>query len=88
MTPNDAVPTTRIDEDESPTPREEDACPRCGGTLCGPRAPTHRAALSRTKPPTSICSACGTEEALEAFLRGRPTPQSEWPLRASAPTDY
>lgn len=94
MTPNDAVPTTRIDEEEPTASSEEDArsdhpeCPRCEGVLSGPRAPAHRPALSRTKPAIDVCARCGVHESFEAVLLGQPTPQSQWPVCYALPPVY
>jgi len=54
-------------------------CPRClrgipndlyRGQYCG--------AISRTDNKTEICSACGTEEAMEDYFDDGVLPQSEW----------
>lgn len=46
-------------------------CPRCGGPQ------SDRPAVSRTDNVTSICSDCGTEEAVKVWLLV-PHPQSDW----------
>lgn len=60
-------------------------CPRCGLV---PRATDgffHRGfgALSRIDNKTYICADCGTDEALENFLRNELTPKSQWPIKGS-----
>lgn len=56
-------------------------CRRCG-QVARYDDPFHRGfgALSRTDNHSLICSDCGVSEAMEDFLDGSPTPQSEWPV--------
>jgi hypothetical protein len=52
-------------------------CPRCGSPL----PVGYVGALSRADNVTEVCSACGTDEALESFATGRPpTPTAKWPI--------
>lgn len=61
-------------------------CPRCGIGRYTPYSETWREgdpappALSRTDNTTHVCSACGTDEAMQDHIEGRLTPQSEWPI--------
>lgn len=48
-------------------------CPRCGNDY-GSQPP----ATSRLDNTTAICPPCGTSEAMEDFLLGRPAPRTEW----------
>lgn len=50
-------------------------CPRCGESYDG------YPALSRTDNTTSICSDCGTAEAMEDYMGMALTPRSEWAVK-------
>jgi len=59
-------------------PAPDHICPRCGGDVPAPGVKgQYPGALSRTDNNTEICSACGTDEAMEQFT-GLVTPQNEW----------
>lgn len=59
-------------------------CPRCGQPpAVDDPASRGAGAISRTDNLTMICSPCGTSEAMEDFILGRPTPRVEWPVRPS-----
>lgn len=51
-------------------------CPRCNT-----RTTRGTEALSRTDNRTKICSACGTDEAMQDWLGTGPTPQDQWHSR-------
>lgn len=57
-------------------------CPRCNDNFI----PTNEhpgqypGALSRADNKTEICSACGTEEALEDLYKGGCAQTSQWPV--------
>lgn len=51
-------------------------CPRCGVEM----NPRDYPAISRTDDRTDVCSRCGIDEAIEAMMRGAPTPQAQWPI--------
>jgi transcription elongation factor Elf1 len=54
-------------------------CPRCsGGVPNNDKRGEYVGALSRTDNKTTVCSDCGTEEALEQHFGDGLKPQSEW----------
>lgn len=59
-------------------------CPRCGGYIPNNQAPgEYIGAMSRTDNQTEICSACGTEEAMQQFSAqsaDAATPVGDWPV--------
>ena len=56
-------------------------CPRCHGHIPNNEHPgAYAGALSRVDNTTEICSACGTEEALQQYSQQTLTPISEWPV--------
>ena len=58
-------------------------CPRCLGAIPNNAQPgAYPGALSRVDNVTEVCSACGTEEALEQFMHdGMMVPMSMWPIK-------
>jgi hypothetical protein len=62
---------------------EHPVCPRCSGFIPSNERPgEYPGALSRADNKTEICSACGTDEGMEQFLDGAPTPVSAWPIQS------
>lgn len=61
-------------------------CPRCGGYIPSNENPgVYMGAMSRVDNRTEICSACGTEEALQQFASqsaSGATPIEEWPIES------
>lgn len=56
-------------------------CPRCEHYIPNDNTPgLYPGATSRTDNATEVCSACGSDEALEQWAKGRLTPQSDWPV--------
>lgn len=54
-------------------------CPRCGHFIPNDEQPgAYPGAMSRLDNRTEICSPCGTAEAMEEFINGKPMPMSEW----------
>lgn len=61
-------------------------CPRCGGPV--PREGMqgkYPGALSRLDNETEICSACGTDEAMQDYFKGGITPMDVWPVEEFHP---
>lgn len=60
-------------------------CPRCMGLIPNDREPgAYPGARSRLDSSIEICSACGTEEALQQFFGTGATPVAEWPIEREA----
>ena len=61
-------------------------CPRCGGYIPSNENPgQYPGALSRVDNVTEVCSACGTEEALQQFAgqsADAATPKAAWPVES------
>jgi hypothetical protein len=56
-------------------------CPRCGGFIPSNQRPgEYMGALSRADNHTYVCSACGTEEAMEDFIGRSLTTPDQWPV--------
>jgi hypothetical protein len=61
-------------------------CPRCEKNLipCNEKAGQYPGAMSRVlvddRRIIEICSLCGTDESLEEFFGGAPTPVRDWPV--------
>lgn len=56
-------------------------CPRCGGYIPNNDKPgAYIGAMSRADNHTEICSACGTEEAMEDFTGTGLTEIADWPV--------
>jgi len=55
-------------------------CPRCSTTYDPDTAAKSRVTLART---TSICSPCGTDEAVRDAAGRAPVPLGEWPITHS-----
>lgn len=54
-------------------------CPRCLGRIPNNENPgAYMGALSRTDNKTEICSACGSEEAMQDFIHGEIASQKYW----------
>lgn len=59
------------------TEDEGHICPRCKVNMAG-------LGTSRLDSTTHICGPCNTAEAMDDFLLGHITPQSEWPVATSS----
>ena len=62
-------------------------CPRCGGYIPNNDTPgAYMGAISRVDNETEICSACGTEEAMQQFTAksaDAATPVEDWPVESN-----
>lgn len=62
-------------------------CPRCGGYIPNNEEPgEYIGAMSRIDNKTEICSACGTEEAMQQFSSqsaAAATPIDQWPIESA-----
>lgn len=66
--------------------KAKNICPRCEGLIpSNEHWGEYMGAISRLtrepgKPTLEVCSACGTEEAMQEFEFGSATPESEFPV--------
>lgn len=61
---------------------KEIVCPRCLGFIPSNDAPgMYPGAISRADNKTEICSACGTDEAMQDYINGAVTSRDMFPIK-------